>query len=157
VAAIFGRRPPRIQRFHQIPALPFPMPFHRVKGIFAAFFLILPSCGLVPRATPTPVATPEREGFFEIARQCWPEARRSGVKRGRLVGVSMGGLGALIHDVEYPDQADELILLSPFVGDEAALREIEASGGLMKWRGPSRPPKAISAASYGSNSGKSGW
>lgn len=155
---------------------------------------MLPSCGLLPRATPTPVPTLangsasgaelvvflpgrwsrveefEREGFFEIARKRWPDARlvaadlhlgyyknqsmarrlhedvilparRSGVKRVRLVGVSMGGLGALVYDAEYAGQADELILLSPFVGEEDALREIEASGDLMKWR-PEPPAKS---------------
>lgn len=164
-----------------------------MKRIFAALLLTLPSCGLLPRSTPTPVPTLaagqtkgselivflpgrwskvsefEQEGFFEIARKHWPEARlvaadlhigyyknqsmarrlhedvilparRSGVKNVRLVGVSMGGLGALIYDAEYPGQADELILLSPFVGEDEALREIEASGDLMKWR--PAPPAA---------------
>lgn len=148
---------------------------------------MLPSCALFPRATPTPVATLacgeanggelvvflpgrwsrveefEREGFFEIARKRWPDARlvaadlhlgyyknqsiarrlhedvilparRSGVERVRIVGISMGGLGALIYDAEYPGQADELILLSPFLGEEDALREIEAAGDLKNWR-----------------------
>jgi pimeloyl-ACP methyl ester carboxylesterase len=105
----------------------------------------------------------EQEGFFEIAGKRWPDARlvaadlhlgyyknqtvarrlhediigparRSGVKRVRIVGISMGGLGALIYDAEYPGQVDELVLLSPFLGEEDALREIEASGGLKNWR-----------------------
>jgi len=158
-----------------------------VKRIFALIFLMLPACGVLPRATPTPVATLargeatgaelvvflpgrwsrveefERQGFFEIARKRWPDARlvaadlhlgyyknqsiarrlhedvilparRSGVKSVRIVGISMGGLGALIYDVEYPGQVDELVLLSPFLGEEDALQEIEASGGLQKWR-----------------------
>jgi pimeloyl-ACP methyl ester carboxylesterase len=158
-----------------------------VKRFLALLLLTLPSCALLPRATPAPVATLargeanggelvvflpgrwsrveefEREGFFEIARRRWPDARlvaadlhlgyyknqsvarrlhedvilparRSGVKRVRIVGISMGGLGALIYDAEYPGQADELILLSPFLGEEDALREIEASGDLQKWR-----------------------
>lgn len=105
----------------------------------------------------------EREGFFEIARKRWPQAclvapdlhlgyyknqsiarrlhedvilpaRRSGVTQVRIVGISMGGLGALIYDVEYPGNADELILLSPFVGEEEALQEIEAAGTLQNWQ-----------------------
>lgn len=109
------------------------------------------------------VAEFERECFFEIAAKRWPDARlvapdlhlgyyrnmsvarrlhedvilparRSGVTEVRLVGISMGGLGALIYDVEYPNQVDELILLSPFVGEEMALKEIEAAGGLKNWQ-----------------------
>jgi len=60
-------------------------------------------------------------------------ARASGVKSLRLVGISMGGMGALIYDVEHPGQVDELILLSPFLGKDEVLREIEASGGVLRW------------------------
>jgi pimeloyl-ACP methyl ester carboxylesterase len=160
---------------------------HAVKRIIALVFLILPSCGLLPRSVPIPVATLlsgkangaelvvflpgrwsrveefEKEGFLAIASKRWPNARlvaadlhigyyrnqsmarrlhedvilparRSGVKSVRIVGISMGGLGALIYDAEYPGQADELILLSPFLGEESALQEIEASGELKNWR-----------------------
>jgi pimeloyl-ACP methyl ester carboxylesterase len=109
------------------------------------------------------VAEFERERIFEIAAKRWPDARlvapdlhlgyyqnqsvarrlhedvilparRSGVKTVRLVGISMGGLGGLIYDAEYPGQVDQLILLAPFVGEEEALREIEAAGSLKNWR-----------------------
>ena len=159
-----------------------------MKRFLLLFLAMLPSCALLPRATPVPGAERiraakangdelvvflpgrwsrveefEREGFFEIASKRWPDARlvapdlhlgyyknqsvarrlargchpparRSGVKHVRIVGISMGGLGALIYDAEYPGQVDELILLSPFLGEEDALREIEASGDLKKWR-----------------------
>jgi pimeloyl-ACP methyl ester carboxylesterase len=70
-------------------------------------------------------------------------ARRSGVEKISIVGISMGGLGALIYDTEYPDQADSLILLSPYLGEEKALEEIEASGGLREWQ-----PGPISERDY---------
>ncbi len=105
----------------------------------------------------------EREGFFEMAGKRWPDARlvapdlhlgyyknrsiarrlqedvilparRSGASKVRLVGISMGGLGALIHEVEYPGCVDEIILLSPFLGEEEALGEIEKAGSLAKWQ-----------------------
>jgi pimeloyl-ACP methyl ester carboxylesterase len=104
-----------------------------------------------------------QENFFEIAGKRWPNARlvaadlhlgyyknrsmarrlhedvilpakRSGVKTVRIVGVSMGGLGALIYDTEYPRQIDEMILISPFVGEEKVLQEIRAAGGLANWQ-----------------------
>jgi pimeloyl-ACP methyl ester carboxylesterase len=114
----------------------------------------------------------EREKFFEIARKTWPHARlvapdlhlgyyknrsvairlhddviaparRSGVRTVRIVGVSMGGLGALIYDSEYPNQVDEILLLSPYLGEENVIQEIIASGGLKKWR-----PGPIAADDY---------
>jgi len=158
-----------------------------MKFLVGFLLTVLPSCGLLPRSTPSPVPVLtggkmggsemvvflpgrwsrveefEREGFFEIARNRWPEARlvaadlhlsyylnrsmpqrlhedvilparRSGVKKLTLVGVSMGGLGALIYEVDYPDEVDEIILLSPFVGDEKALDEIAAAGNLKNWQ-----------------------
>ena len=105
----------------------------------------------------------EREGFFRMAAERWPQsrlvapdlhigyyrnqtlakrlhqdiilpARESGVETFRFVGISMGGIGALIYDVEYPGQIDELILLSPYLGEQRALREIEISGGASHWQ-----------------------
>lgn len=104
----------------------------------------------------------EREGLIEIARKKWPDARlvtpdlhigyyknqtmiqrlhediilparHSGVKTIRLVGVSMGGMGALVYDLEHPGEVTEIYLLSPFLGEEQALAEIAAAGGLAKW------------------------
>lgn len=50
-----------------------------------------------------------------------------------LVGISMGGLGALLTASQYPDAVDGIVLIAPFVGDEAVLREIEAAGGARTW------------------------
>ena len=160
----------------------------RVMKLLPALLLaLLPACSFRPRTTSVPLRTLEkgpaapselvvflpgrwsrvdefeREKFFEIACERWPDAklvatdlhlgyyknqsmarrlhedvilpaRRSGVKTVRFVGISMGGLGALIYDLEYPNEVDEMILLSPFVGEEETLKEIEAAGGLAKWR-----------------------
>lgn len=105
----------------------------------------------------------QREKFFEMAAAEWPHARlvapdlhigyyknrtlaervhedivlparKSGVTKLRFVGISMGGLGALIYDAEHPGEVDEMILLSPFVGEDEALREIAAAGGVGAWR-----------------------
>lgn len=115
----------------------------------------------------------EREGFFRIAAERWPAARlvaadlhlgyyksrssarrvhediiaparRSGVKRVRVVGVSMGGLGALIHDLEYPGDIDEIHLLSPFVGEDEVIAEIAAAGGVRQWQGEAESERDFS-------------
>lgn len=154
--------------------------------LFPLLVLVLSSCGLLPRSTPAPVKSEitgpesakeftvflpgrwstvdefEREGFFEIAAERWPEsrlvavdlhlgyykkrasarrlhediiapARLAGVTTVRVVGISMGGLGALIHDLEYPDDIDEMYLLSPFVGEDEVVQEIREAGGVRSW------------------------
>ena len=104
----------------------------------------------------------QQEGLMAMARKHWPEARivapnlhlgyytsraavkrlhedvilpaeRAGVKEIIVVGVSMGGLGALLYDLEHPGKIDRMILLSPFVGDEEVIREIDAAGGVRSW------------------------
>lgn len=114
----------------------------------------------------------DREGFFKIAAQRWPKAslvaadlhigyyrNRSaaralhedviapavhrGVRKVTLVGISMGGLGALMYDLEHPGVVDELVLLSPYVGEEEAWREVASAGGVRKWS-----PAEISERDY---------
>lgn len=104
----------------------------------------------------------QQEGLMQLARDHWPHARivapnlhlgyytnrvivdrlhhdvilpakRDGVKEIIVVGVSMGGLGALIYDLEHPGIIDRMILLSPFVGDEKVVQEIDAAGGIRSW------------------------
>ncbi len=168
-----------------------------MKRFLSLLTLVLSSCGLLPRSTPAPVPTIhaglsaatelvvflpgrwstvdefEREGFFKIAAERWPDARlvaadlhlgyyksrssarrvhediiaparKSGVKTVRLVGVSMGGLGALIQGLEYPDDIDEIYLLSPFVGEEEVIAEIGAAGGVRKWTGEPKSERDFS-------------
>lgn len=56
-----------------------------------------------------------------------------------LLGISLGGLGALLYDRAYPGQVDGLLLISPYLGDPPLYREIQAAGGLARWRpGPER-------------------
>ena len=57
-----------------------------------------------------------------------------------LAGVSLGGMGALLYDRDYPDQIDGLLLLSPYLGEAAIHEEIRRAGGLAAWQpGPPQP------------------
>ncbi len=167
-----------------------------MKFIIGMLAAALPSCGIFSRSTPVPVplltdGKPngselvvflpgrwskvdefQKEGFFEIARKRWPDARlvaadlhlgyyknrsmsqrlhddvilparRSGVGKVTIVGVSMGGLGALSYSLDHPAEVDELILLAPFVGEESALKEISAAGSLKQW-----DPGAVNEKDY---------
>jgi len=57
-----------------------------------------------------------------------------------LAGISLGGMGALLYDRAYPDQAHGMLLLSPYLGDKPIYRKIRDAGGLRRWQpGPPQP------------------
>jgi pimeloyl-ACP methyl ester carboxylesterase len=61
-------------------------------------------------------------------------ARSRGYRRIVLVGVSLGGLGALLNERDHPGSVDALVLLSPYLGKEGRLFErITAAGGPAAW------------------------
>ena len=61
-------------------------------------------------------------------------ARQRGYRRIVLVGVSLGGLGALLCEREHPGEVDAIVLLGPYLGDKAGLFEqIAAAGGPAAW------------------------
>jgi pimeloyl-ACP methyl ester carboxylesterase len=68
-------------------------------------------------------------------------ARRPAYRQVWLAGISLGGMGALLYDREYPGQMDGLLLLSPYLGDDAIHREIRQAGGLADWQ--PGPPQTI--------------
>lgn len=60
----------------------------------------------------------------------------AGRERVWLVGVSMGGLGALLYARLEPRGVAGVVLLSPFLGDEELIAEIRNAGGLRAWQPP---------------------
>jgi len=61
-------------------------------------------------------------------------ARKRGYRRIVLVGVSLGGLGALLNERDHPDTVDALVLLSPYLGKAGRLfDQITAAGGPGAW------------------------
>jgi pimeloyl-ACP methyl ester carboxylesterase len=59
-------------------------------------------------------------------------------RRTYLVGLSMGGLGAILTARKYPAGISGIVLISPFLGWDEILEEIEDAGGLKAWNpGPS--------------------
>jgi pimeloyl-ACP methyl ester carboxylesterase len=57
-----------------------------------------------------------------------------------LVGVSMGGLGALLYVRDYPDDIAGVVALAPFLGEAAVVQEITRAGGLWQWHPASVAP-----------------
>jgi pimeloyl-ACP methyl ester carboxylesterase len=62
-------------------------------------------------------------------------ARAKGYRKVWLVGVSLGGLGALIQARAQPADADGLMLLAPYLGERRVTDAVRADGGLKAWRG----------------------
>jgi pimeloyl-ACP methyl ester carboxylesterase len=60
-------------------------------------------------------------------------ARARGYRRIWILGISLGGLGAIWYDRTHPGDVDGLILLAPYLGDRQIVDEVEAAGGLRSW------------------------
>ena len=69
-------------------------------------------------------------------------AMARGYARLWLMGISLGGLGALLYARERPASVDGLILLAPFFATRGAIAEVVAAGGLAGWE----PGTSTSAA-----------
>jgi len=66
-------------------------------------------------------------------------ARARGRSEVYLAGASMGGMGVLLYEREYPNQLSGLVLMAPYMGGAAVIEEIRAAGGLRHWRAGPRP------------------
>ncbi len=60
-------------------------------------------------------------------------AKRKGYEQIWLIGVSLGGLGALWYDGKYPGEVAGLVTLAPYLGEPETSREISLAGGLASW------------------------
>ncbi|MGH8049908.1 MAG: alpha/beta hydrolase [Arenimonas sp.] len=79
-------------------------------------------------------------------------ARARGYKEIWLAGASMGGMGVLMYDREYPGDATGLVLLAPYLGGRKVLKQINEAGGLANWdAGP------VPAAVDGNNFDRELW
>ena len=67
-------------------------------------------------------------------------ARERGYRTIWLVGISIGGFGALIHELVRPGSVDGIVALAPYLGRRPLGAEIRKAGGLRAWRAPDGPP-----------------
>ena len=67
-------------------------------------------------------------------------ARERGHTRIWLAGVSLGGLAALSYAARHESDIEGILLISPYPATRDVLREMEAAGGLGRWR-PVIPPE----------------
>ena len=50
-----------------------------------------------------------------------------------LLGISLGGMGALGYAREHPGQVEGVVLLAPFLGVPGTIAEVRRAGGLARW------------------------
>lgn len=74
-------------------------------------------------------------------------ARARGYREVWLLGASMGGMGAIMYDRHHPGEVDGLVLLAPYLGDDAVQRAIAQAGGLANWN-PGPRPAAIDRGNF---------
>lgn len=97
---------------------------------------------VIARGLPFDIVAPDAHtGYYAsktLERRLYEDiilpARRQGYSEIWIAGTSMGGLGALLLQIEYPDAADGIILLSPFLGWPGIVQEIRNAGGLERWQ-----------------------
>lgn len=61
-------------------------------------------------------------------------AKQQGYENIWLIGISMGGLGSLLYLTEFPDDIGGVYLISPFLGYDDIIREIDTTGGVLEWQ-----------------------
>lgn len=60
-------------------------------------------------------------------------AKQEGYKNIWLLGISLGGLGAMLYTNEQPEDIQGIILLAPYLGDRDIIEEIKSYASLEEW------------------------
>ena len=66
-------------------------------------------------------------------------ARARGVRNVWLVGISLGGFGALGYALRHPAEVSGVVAIAPYLGRRTLLRDIVAGGGPTVWRNTAMP------------------
>lgn len=70
----------------------------------------------------------------QVFRDVLKPYRQRGYQNIILVGISLGGYGALWLGSAYPEDVSSVILLAPFLGMNPLIERIEDAGGISQWR-----------------------
>jgi hypothetical protein len=81
----------------------------------------------------------EGQAELRLHQEVIVPARRRGYAQVWLVGASLGGMGAIMHERAYPGSVTGMVLLAPYLGDAPILARIRAAGGVASWQPPPRP------------------
>lgn len=76
----------------------------------------------------------ERADIEALLQQTLDEVRASGYRRVWLLGISLGGTGAMLCATQPSTEIEGVLLLAPFLGTRGIIAEVEAAGGLHHWQ-----------------------
>ncbi len=76
----------------------------------------------------------DHAGVEDLLHAALDRARANGYRRIWLLGISLGGSGAMICATQRTAEIEGIYLLAPFLGTRGLIAEVEASGGLKRWR-----------------------
>ena len=105
---------------------------------FEAYDLLTPFIERYPQADILLVDT--RLAYIEagnIASRIQQEiiipAKKKGYKKIWFVGISLGGLGTLIYNKNYPDNINGIVLMAPFIGGDDIVDSILSAPSPQEW------------------------
>jgi pimeloyl-ACP methyl ester carboxylesterase len=58
----------------------------------------------------------------------------SGIRRVWLLGLSLGGMGALLYASDHPNCVEGVVLLAPFLGTHGTMAELSRAGRFEDWK-----------------------
>ena len=61
-------------------------------------------------------------------------ARAKGYQQIWFMGISLGGMGALMYASDHPADIEGVILLAPYLGVRGTIAEVVDAGGLARWQ-----------------------
>lgn len=76
----------------------------------------------------------DRDDIERLLHHALDEIRAQGYRRIWLLGISLGGSGAMICATQRTPEIEGVILLAPFLGTRGLIAEVEAAGGLHHWQ-----------------------
>lgn len=76
----------------------------------------------------------ERADIERLLHHTLDEVRAQGYRRIWLLGISLGGSGAMICATQRTAEIEGVFLMAPFLGTRGLIAEVEAAGGLHRWQ-----------------------
>jgi len=76
----------------------------------------------------------ERADIERVLHHTLDAVRARGYRRIWLLGISLGGSGAMICATQRTQEIEGVFLLAPFLGTRGLIAEVEAAGGLENWQ-----------------------
>lgn len=76
----------------------------------------------------------DRADIEKLLHHTLDQVRAHGYRRIWLLGISLGGSGAMICATQRTAEIEGIFLLAPFLGTRGLIAEVAAAGGLLHWQ-----------------------